>query len=183
VQVGEKTLRDFVDGTLGTAAQVNDAYIDALDSVRSKGANFIQELEQQMRQKWGWFAYMPPEARGALISSIQDIADLPQYQGNRELRQMAAFSVNELLSTGQSTSHLDNTLDRITVDMGDKGSRNLAVARINSLLAESGFAGGLDRAMTQLAKASPMIQRPFMRNDEPSFIVAQLPLQHPSSLV
>lgn len=184
VQVGEKSLQDFVDSrVMDTALDIAAEYDDAVNAVRSKGAQFIRTLARQMRDKWGWFAYMPPEARGALIASIQEVVDQPTYAADRDLRQMAAFSVNELLATGQSASHLDNTLDRITVDIGEKGARNLAMARINDLLAESSFGGGLERAMTQVANASPMIQRPFMRNDEGSFFVAQLPLQHPSMLV
>lgn len=182
VQAGEKTLREFANGAHESAAEVGIVYESALRSIREKGERFIRDLERQMRQKWGWFAYMPPEARGAMIASINEVINQPQYAANRELRQMAAFSVNELLATAQSQSHLDNTLDRITVAIGSEGDRSLAVAGINTLLAESSFAGGLERAATQVAQAEPMILRPFMRNDEPSFFVAQMPFSHPSSM-
>ena len=183
VQVGEKQMRDFVDSQIfTTVARIGDAYEDAVDAARLKGERFIRELEQQMRAKWGWFAYMPPEARGAMIASIIDIANQPQFAFDRELRQLAAFSVNELLATTQSDSHLENTLDRITLVIGSEGDRAAGEARVNALLADSSFSGGIARAATQVAKASPMIQRPFMRNDESSFLVAQLPFSHPSAV-
>lgn len=182
VQAGEKTLQDFVDSAVfGTAERIADAYADAVSAVQSKGESFIHELEQRMRKKWGWFAYMPPEARGALIASISEVVKLPQYAADRNLRQMAAFGVNELLATAQSERHLRKTLDRVTVAISERGDRNLAVASIDALLAESSFAGGLERATAQVAKAEPMILRPFMRNDEPSFFVAQMPFSHPSA--
>ncbi len=184
VQVGEKSLQDFVDSTVfDAAADISDAYAVVVNAVLSKGERFIREIEQLMRQKWGWFAYMPPEARGAMIASIMDIANRPQYAFNRELRQMAAFSVNELLATGQTDSHLQNTLDRITVAIGEPGDRNVAFASVNSLLADSSYAGGIERALQQVAKADTMIHRPFMRNDDASFFVAQMPFSHGSSVV
>jgi len=183
VQVGEAHIKDFVDSTIfGTAQRIGDAYEDAVSAVRAKGERFIRDVEKQMRQKWGWFAYMPPEARGAMIASIMDVVNQPQFAGNLELRQMAAFSVNELLATGQTESHLENTLDRVTVAIGQEGDRNANLARIDALLAHSSFAGGLRRAELQVAKASPMIQRPFMRNDEIDFIVAQMPFPHSSAV-
>jgi hypothetical protein len=180
VQAGEKTLQDFVDSALEDVRDIGQIYDNAVDAVRQKGERFIREMEQQMRSGWGWFAYMPPEARGAMIASITEIANQPQYAGNRELRQMAAFSVDSLLATTQTRGHLDNTLDRITTAMGELGNRSNVVA-MNDLLDGSSFAGGLDRASVQVAKAEPMIQRPFMRNDDPSFAYAQFPLSHPSA--
>ena len=182
VQAGEKSLRSFADSVYNETDDLQKEYEDALQAVRSKGERFIRDLEHQMQSKWGWFAYMPPEARGALIRTALDIANQPQYANNREVRQLAAFSVNELLATAQTESHLENTLDRITVAIGEEGDRGSTVLAVNTLLAESSFAGGLDRAETQVAKAEPLIQRPFMRNDEAGFIVAQMGFSHVSAM-
>ncbi len=183
VQSGEKTLKDFVNSAYEDAAAVSRAYMEVLNSIRAKGEHFIRQLERQMHEGWGWFAYMPPEARGALIATVAEIANQPQYAGNRELRQLAAFSINELLATAQSDRHLENTLDRITVAIGEELGHAGGVLVVNALLAESNFAGGIDRAAMQVARASPLIQRPFMRNDDNDFFVAQLPLSHSSAIV
>ena len=183
VQAGEKTLKDFADSAYEDAAAISRSYMGVLNSIRAKGEHFIRQLERQLHERWGWFAYMPPEARGALIATITEIANRPQYANDRELRQLAAFSINELLATAQSGRHLENTLDRITVAIGEGGDRVGGVLVVNALLAESNFAGGLDRAMSQVAKASPLIQRPFLRNDDTDFVVAQLPLSHSSATV
>jgi hypothetical protein len=96
---------------------------------------------------------------------------------------MAAFSVNELMATTQSVGHLDNTLDRITVAMGDKPGRNQGVQLINSVVAGTMFANCIDRCEMQVAKAEPLMGRPFLRNDEPDFHLAQFPLHHPGYTV
>ena len=184
VQTGSHKFRDFVNSEIfDTVDRIGDAYLDALEAVRNEGEHFIRKLEHQMRDKWGWFAYMPPEARGALICSVMNIANLPQYASNRELRQLAAFAVNELLATAQSERHLENTLDRLTVAIGDEGDRAASVLAVNWLLKDSGFADGLVRAETRVAKASePLIQRPFMRNDDMTFIVAEMGFSHASAV-
>ena len=182
VQVGDTRLNDFVDsGVYRNVTRIQDAYEDAMVAVSHKGERFLRELQQTLHRRWGWFAYMPPEARGAVIASIVDIADQPQYINDRELRQLAAFSVNELLATAQTDRHLRNTLDRVTVNIGRTGDRSSSVVRIAALLADSTFAGGLERAEIQVATAEALVQRPFARNDEPSFIIAQMGLSHVST--
>ena len=116
-----------------------------------------------------------------MLASIRDVMEQPQYASNYDLKVAAAFCVNELISTTQTGSHLDNTLDRITVAMGDAPGSGAAIASINAILAGTSFANTINRAEIQLAKAQPLIQRPFLRNDDPSFYAAQFPLQHPAS--
>jgi hypothetical protein len=181
VATGEKTFESILNSGVITSDDFKELYKDTLNTVKQRGANFIKQLEQKLRSQWGWYAYMPPEARGAMIASIADIMQQPQNAGNRDLQLMAAFSVNELISTMQTTSHLDNTLDRITVAMGDVLGSASGVNAINSLLQGTPYADAINRANTQLASAQPLIQRPFLRNDESSFIAAQFPLQHPAS--
>ena len=106
----------------------------------------------------------------------------PQYADNYDLKVAAAFCINELISTTQTGSHLGNTLDRITVAMGDAPGSGAVIASINTILAGTSFANTINRAEIQLARAQPLIQRPFLRNDEPNFYAAQFPLQHPASM-
>ena len=157
---------------------INIEYRNTVSTLRKKGAHFIKELEQQLKSGWGWYAYMPPEARGAMIASITDVMRSPQNTNNNDLRQLAAFSINELLATTQSPGHLDNTLDRITVAMGEVPGRNNGVQSINAVIAGTAFAGCIDRAEIRIARASPLMGRPFLRNDDGDFIVAQFPLHH-----
>jgi hypothetical protein len=182
VQSGEKSLTDFANSAYDDINGIQRAYKSLLQRMKQKGDEFLQEMERNMRQQWGWFAYMPPEARGAMIAAIGDVVAQPQYAQNSDLRQSAAFAVNELLATGQTTAHLVNTLDRITVAIGEQADRADGVRTVNALLENSSFAGGLARALDQVASAQPLIQRPFMRNDEASFVVAQMGFSHVSTV-
>lgn len=182
VMVEGRALGDFANGSMLLVEKIRTEYIKVLNSAKQQGADFIKKLETKMRAKWGWYAYMPPEARGAMLASILDVMQQPQFASNYDLKVAAAFCVNELISTTQTGSHLDNTLDRITVAMGDAPGSGAAIASINAILAGTSFANTINRAEIQLAKAQPLIQRPFLRNDEPSFYAAQFPLQHPASM-
>lgn len=182
VEMGEKTLFDFADSGLDTLKEISDFYRDYWTTIGNKGAAFIRALEQKMRKQWGWYAYLPPEARGAMLASITNVMQQPQFTQDRELRQLAAYTINELLATTQTEQHLDNTLERVTFAMGSTVESGTSIASLNNLLTDSSFAGGIDRAAIQVAKADTMIQRPFMRNDDTTFIAAQFPLSHPSSV-
>jgi hypothetical protein len=122
---------------------------------------------------------MPPESRGALISSIINAVNQPQNSNNNDLRKVAAFSINELMATTQSIGQLENILDRVTVAMGEEAGRNNGVQLINSVVGGTIFADCVGRCEAQLAQATPLLGRPFLRNDEPEFRLAQFPLHHP----
>jgi hypothetical protein len=175
-----RTLESFV----GTEANdIKKRYTQIVGALQQGGEQLLKEIEQQLQSGWGWYSYMPPESRGAMIASIASALDQPRNSGNHDLRKMAAFSVNELMATTQSVGHLDNTLDRITVAMGDKPGRNQGVQLINSVVAGTMFANCIDRCEMQMAKAEPLMGRPFLRNDEPDFHLAQFPLHHPGYTV
>jgi hypothetical protein len=126
---------------------------------------------------------MPPESRGALIKSIIDSASQPATFGSDIVRRLAAFSINELLSTVQSTGHLHNTLDRITLSIGEAPGRSYGVPLINSIVGGTMFADCIDRCEHQLARAKPLLGRPFLRNDEADFRIAEFALHHPGYVV
>ena len=182
VTAGETTLRGFAQQGLRGAQDIADKYDEVVLGIRARGEVFIRELEARLRSQWGWFAYMPPESRGAMIASLRDIVNQPQYAANGDLRQLAAFSINELIRTAQTESHLDNTLDRITTNIGDVPGRSAGLAAITPIVAGTQFAGCIELATIQLATASPLMHRPFMRNDEASFFCAQLPMHHPAAM-
>lgn len=183
VAAGEVTLQEFVDEGIATAAQVGQRYDAFLSGMQHRGADFIRQLERKFRNQWGWYAYAPPETRGAIIASIDAIISHPFNIANLELRQSAAFVVSELVSTTQSDAHLGNLLDRVTIAMGDVPGEARGRNAIERLVAGTRFEGCVDLACTRLASAHPVLHRPFMRNDEVDFIVAKLPLHHPNSLV
>jgi hypothetical protein len=157
---------------------IADDYMKISNSLRVDGEKLIEEIEHRLKSGWGWFAYMPPESRGAIIASIVDAVSQPQISGNNDLRNAAAFSINELILTTQSTRHFDNTLDRITLVMGAAPGRNHGTRLIESATAGTIFSGCVERCEVQLAKASPLLGRPFMRNEDPGFQLAQFPLHH-----
>jgi len=69
------------------------------------------------------------------------------------------------------------------VAMGDAPGEAFGRTTIENLVSGTRFEGCVDLACTRLASAQPVMHRPFMRNDEPDFVLATLPLHHPSSLV
>jgi hypothetical protein len=176
VVAANRTLESFVGRS---DEKINIIYTESVESMKQMGNRAVRELEKTLSSGWGWHAYMPPEARGAVIASIVDVLQQPQNTSNDELRKLASFSINELMSSTQSMRHLDNTLDRITVALGEKPGRNQGVKLINSVVGGTIFDDCINRCEAQLAKAAPLIGRPFMRNDEPDFLVAHLALHHP----
>lgn len=160
--------------------EIKSEYEYRIRSIRENGEQMIRKIENQLLSGWGWFSYMPPESRGALIRSIADVFDQPQYSSNYDLRKLAAFSINELLSTAQSSGHLINTLDRINIAMGGESGRSQGIQVINSVVEGTKFEHCVERCTTQVAQATPLRGRAFLRNDEPEFRLAQFPLHHPA---
>jgi hypothetical protein len=183
VATGEMTLREFVAEGAQEIDDIAVRYNLFVKSLRQRGTDFIRKMEREFQSKWGWYAYAPPETRGAIIACIDDIINIPMNVANLELRQSAAYVVSELVGTTQSDAHLGNMLDRITVAMVDAPGEAFGRTTIENIVAGTRFEGCVDQACTRLASAQPVMQRPFMRNDEADFVVATLPLHHPASLV
>ena len=175
-----QTLESFVGSDV---AAIKREYANINESIRLTGEQIIRQLEQQFRSGWGWYSYMLPESRGAMIKSVVEAFNQTRDTGNNDLQQLAAFTINELVATTQSAGHLVNTLDRITMAMGEEPGRNLGVQLINSVVAGTIFTNCINRCEAQLAKAEPLMGRPFLRNDEPEFQLAQFPLHHPGYAV
>lgn len=172
VEVAGEDLNSFAETTV---FDIRKLYIDAIENTRRRGRQFLQQLEQRMHSQWGWFAYMQPEARGAMLLAIND-ARL-SAPDDRDMQLAAAFCANELLCTVQTPRHLNKTLERLTYDMGSRGDVVSARLAMASLLGGTAFTGALERVETRLASVpAPMIGQPFLRNDEPSFFAATLPL-------
>ena len=172
VEANGVKITDFVDTTeLIIEAQLKKAR----SSIEQNGKEFIRQLEQRFKNKWGWFAYMAPEARSSLLAVITDIGNDPRYADQPEIKQMAAFCTNELLATCQSTRHLDCTLERVALGIMDKGNIANSVQQINLVTAGTQFDNALAKTQNNLAKMSPLHHQPFVRNDE-GFNIAYLPL-------
>ncbi len=183
VSTGEVTLQNLARESNDDLEDIAKRYNAFVEGVRQRGSDFIRQIEHDFRNKWGWYAYAPPETRGSIIASIDDIMSRPVNVSNLELRQSAAFVVSELVSTTQSDAHLGNMLERVTVAMGDTPGEAFGRSTIEHLVASTRFAGCVDLACARLASAQPVLHRPFMRNDEADFVLATLPLHHPNSLV
>jgi len=171
-----KKLESFVGNEID---EINRSYEKFINSAKQSGESLIKELEQRLSTGWGWYAYMPPEARGAVIRSVADALDQPGCTGNFELRKMAAFSINELLMTTQSLAHLNNTLDRVNVALGMESERGFGVNLIKSIVSETKFVNCIEQCTSQMTQDEPLLGRGFLRNDEPQFYLAQFPLHHP----
>ncbi|MFL6674479.1 MAG: hypothetical protein ACJ8LG_14455 [Massilia sp.] len=180
VVTADRTLESFVGVE---ANDIKRKYAQIVGAMQQGGEQLLKEVERQLQSGWGWYSYMPPESRGAMIASIAGVLDQPRNADNHDLRKIGAFAINELMATTQSLGHLDNTLDRITVAMGDKPGRAQGAQLINSVVAGTMFADCIDRCEMQVAKAEPLMGRPFLRNDEPDFRLAQFPLHHPGYMV
>jgi len=159
---------------------VDEKYEKTIDQIKYNSAQTIIQIEQQLTTGWGWYAYMPPESRGAMIECIISAFKNFPSKDNNELRKLAAFSINELMATTQSIGHLDNTLERITASLGDTPGSNYGVQLINEVVSGTVFANCVNECRVQVAQASPLMGRPFLRNDEPYFQLAQFPLHHPA---
>jgi hypothetical protein len=173
---GGAAIESFIGTEMG---DVNKKYNLLINAIKDGGDQLIKNIEGQLRSGWGWFAYTPPESRGALIRSIADVLNQPRYVNNYDLRKSAAFSIDELLSTTQSNGHLVNTLDRIDLVMGNESGRNQGIQIINSVVEGTKFENCVERCSMQVAQAAPLLGRTFLRNDEPEFALAQFPLHHP----
>ncbi|MFC3460251.1 hypothetical protein [Massilia haematophila] len=168
-----------IENYVGVKAKaIDDTYRDVVSSISNNGEQLIKMVERQLRSGWGWYAYMPPESRGALIKSIADAYVQQKNPGNLELKTSASYSINELLSTIQSNGQLFNTLDRVNLAFGDESGRNQGIQLINSIVSGTKFDSCIDRCTMQLATATPLLGRAFLRNDEPDFRVAQFPLHN-----
>jgi hypothetical protein len=174
-----RSLESFIGNS---ERKIDDIYERSVRSLIFNGEQTIKQIERQLLNKWGWYSYMPPESRGAMISSIiSAYNDLPNP--NSELRKIAAFAINELMATIQSLGHLDNTLERVTASIGEKSGRDVGIRLVNSVVTGTIFENCVNQCRVQVAQASPLMGRPFLRNDEPDFRLAQFPSHHPSYIV
>jgi hypothetical protein len=178
--VANRNLESFINVK---AREINDKYDQIQTSLHETSEIFIKRIEQQLKAGWGWYSYMPPESRGAIIKNIADAFNDSKPSVKYDLRQSASFILNELISTTQSIRHLDNTLDRVTVAMGQKSDRNQVMQLINSIIEGTIFEKCVSRCEVRLASTSPLLGRPFLRNDEPDFRVAEFPLHHSGYIV
>jgi hypothetical protein len=173
--IANQNLESFANKQL---REINDRFEQFQHTLTETGEIFIKRMEQQLRTGWGWHPYMPPESRGAIIKNIVDAFNKSESSNRFDLQKSASFVINELLSTTQSIRHLENTLARVTVSMGQKTDRNQGVQLINSVINGTTFENCVNGCEIRLASTSSLMGRPFLRNDEPDFLVAQFPLHH-----
>jgi hypothetical protein len=173
VVAGGRSLESFI-GNYPT--EIRRKYNELSSSAKQFGGKFVKDMENKLKSGWGWHSYLPPESRGAMIKSIIEAAnDKP----TDDLRKSAAFSINELLSTTQSSRHLNKTLERITLSMGNQSDFNTGVQLINAITSGTSFENCVIGCESRLAEANPLMGRPFLRNDENEIRIAELPLHHP----
>lgn len=170
-----ENIGNFVGSSIDDLEKV---YSRVISSLSQNGQQILKKIEEGLKPGWGWYAYMPPESRGAMIRSIVDACNKSQNANNYDLKCKGAFLINELLATAQSQSHLDNTLDRVNIELGPESGRQQGIQLVNSVVFGTQYAGCVDRCSLQMAAAAPLLGRAFLRNDEPEFRIAQFPLHH-----
>jgi hypothetical protein len=163
-----------------SAENISAEYTRQVSAVKDGGEQLIRKIAEKLKAGWGWYIYLPPEARGSLIKTLSNALSQPKYSNNYDLRNLVAFSVNELLSTTQSSSHLNNTLERINNSLGAKSGKNEGIELISSIVSGTKYDHCVAQCTAQLAQATPLLGRPFLRNDEPDFFLAKFPLHHPA---
>jgi hypothetical protein len=178
VVAGGHSIDSFVGAEID---EIETKYMKTISYIKHSGNQFIKTLENKLQSGWGWHSYLPPESRGTLIRSTIEAINQSKTT-NDDLRKSAAFSINELMSTTQSSRHLEKTLERITFSIGQQSDRNQSIQSINSILMGTTFENCVDRCEMRLAMASPLKGRPFLRNDSPELRIAELPLHHPGHL-
>ena len=177
VAVEGQNLESFVGMKI---KDLEENYVAAIESIKQRGDSFIMQVYKKMMMGWGPYAYMPPEARSVVIAGVSEVIAEPGNLHNTALRGNAAYVISELLSTTQSLGHLHNTLDRISLAMGEQTGRQQGTRLINSVVGETTFANCINRCEAELAMVTPLQGRPFLRNDMPEIYLAKFPLQHPA---
>jgi len=170
---GSRALESFVGKRI---RDVQGDYLELTQSIGQMGEKFIRVVEKNIKSGWGWYAYMPPESRGALIKGIIEAFNRAP---NADIQKLAAFSINEIMTTVQSNGHFKNTLDRITFDIGGKSDNRVAAQMIEKITLGTKYEKCVSRCERRLALSTPLLGRPFLRNDEPDFIISSFPLHHP----
>jgi hypothetical protein len=155
---------------------ISTMFDQKMSELRRLGVSALHRFKSQID---GWFRYMPPEAKGLILAHIAEISTSPDFRKQASYQQDAAWIVAEVMATFQTPREKHEVLQHMAFNIGDKVDVAQSTANLNSVVAGTAYANCLQETDTRLASASPIRGRPFLRNDEPNFVVAQLGLDHP----
>jgi hypothetical protein len=78
--------KSAIEGFINIDIQKIDKFYNYfLEEAKANGEQFIKDIERRLRSGWGWFAYMPPESRGAILATIVNTMEDTQYANNFSL--------------------------------------------------------------------------------------------------
>jgi hypothetical protein len=100
-------------------------------------------------------------------------------KSNAGFREHASAIMALALSAPQTINQLDTIAEHMTPKMGDKQEKGIGLAMIESCLRETQDEACLSSAMSRLAKAEPLLSKPFIWNSEPAFVAAEFGIEHP----
>jgi hypothetical protein len=161
-----KKLADFFGKQIGN---LEDEFQNAVEEAKHRGKEFLRQVEQSFEH---FFSYLPPEAKGLILAQVHQIGV------GEGLQQEAGFIVAEAMTTMQTPREKYEVLQRFTLD-GSKANVAASTSTLNMMLASTTYAGCLEQTDDVLAAAQPVKGYPFLRNDEPEFVTAQLGIDHP----
>lgn len=149
---------------------VEAEFKDSVNRAKRRGQDFLDHVRKSLE---GWFAYLPPETKGRVLAQVVEIGVADS------LRDQAGYIVAEAMTTMQTPREKYEVLQRFTLD-GGKVDVATSTVILNRMLASTNYAGCLERTDKALAGSLPIKGYPFLRNDEPEFVVARLGLDHPA---
>lgn len=154
-------------------------YAALVSELKSKAQQYLDAIHDTL-EDWGIVAYLPPESCGALIALIDTAMSDPEVAADFLYRDKAAFIVAEILVTQQTPRQLEETLLRITPNIGQKTNHTVAEVTDRTLTEGKPYSGCFDRCRVAIADTRPALGKPFLRNDEPTFITTIFPVNDPA---
>lgn len=153
-----------------TLNAIEALYIDTLDMIEREGQRFIERLRNYLQSPANWFAYLPPEGKGALLVQIAGLAE------EADSKQLGAEVIALAMDTMQTSREKSEVLQHMTVALGEKVNRVASAQQLNAVLADTKYEGYLETVDQRLAQsfAQPLKGRPFLRNNEMQFQFAYL---------
>lgn len=148
----------------------------AITDTGASALDFVSRMRKELEQRGaGWISYAPPEVMGLLLYQINE----GRRAGNPVFESMAAKLVAMAVEAPQTLNHLNTVAERMTSTIGDKQPLAMGLSMLQECVDGTVFRDSIDEATRRLAIAQPVNSAPFIWNNEPEFVVANLAIEHP----
>ena len=178
VVAGGRALEEFVATQQEYIEFEYSRVSNEIDNAIKRGAkeaeDFVKRIRHELEaQTRGWLSYAPPEVLGKIhlqVASLRTGASVPLQAEASELTALA-------LGAPQTSNQLETIAEHMTKRMGGKQDRDVGLALIESCLKGTRNENMLAEVQSRLAKAQPLMSRPFIWNSAPEFVVAKLAIE------